>query len=902
MRAYVRKHDMLLGKESVLIAVSGGADSMALLEMVTRLAPLMKLQVGIAHFDHELRGEESRKDAAFVNEQARERGLKIFIGRAEVQRLAAEQKLSLEDAARKARYQFLERVARRHGYSVVLAGHTADDNAETLLMNLLRGSGVTGLAGIPPVRSLGRGLILARPLLWAGRSEIREFVQQTGIQWREDESNQNMRFLRNRVRQELLPALQQFNPSIVNTLNSTADIMRGVEQHLGHSVRTAIEQVTAPRNNEQRSNDVVELNLNQLKHLLPAIQSELIQRIVCQRFDLSPIPHSAVERTLGLVWKETGSKAEIIDGISALRDRETLILRRDPPPFIPFERSFELGATIETGKARLVTRRMKNSNIQFNNNRSIEFIDADRLPKRLILRSWREGDRFQPLGMNGEKKVSDFLIDEKVALDAKRDVLVLANDQHIIWICGMRLDERYRVTSETQNVLRLEFVLLRRQQEQTKQTTAQPQTSGQQPANAQKPQALQPAKLSPASVQSQPRGQQAGEAGAQSQQQRGQQPKQQSQGGTGQQQQTSGQRQPKQQSVPNSQQQTRPQPNTQQPLKQQAASQQPKQQGRATTQPPLQRQQPQEVVTQATPKTNQQQAQQSHSRQQKNQQQGNRLQQGALPQQQRQQPERQQQSRRQGNPVQGQEPHQQQPMQGQVRPQHAGQQAQQLRPSQPQQSRTQQQHQQQDGQGKQQPPLQQSENRQQRTTEQRTTQQPTRQQPNPQRPVQPQQQPKPQTSARPQQPVPAMQTIATEPPAAAEKSAKPARAVGRKGASPVIDRPANEASSTQRTSLPTPTVAVATPTVELSVTTQQKKKASTTKNSAPSPTTEVAERTQPKAEPATKRPTKKAASTTDKASKLPTDAATTAKPKRAATRKQKLSTTGSSKGEREENA
>ncbi|MCC7438858.1 MAG: tRNA lysidine(34) synthetase TilS [Armatimonadetes bacterium] len=651
MRAYVRKHDMLLGKESVLIAVSGGADSMALLEMVSRLAPLLKLQVGIAHFDHELRGEESRKDAAFVNEQARERGLKIFIGRAEVQRLATEQKLSLEDAARKARYQFLERVARRHGYSIILTGHTADDNAETLLMNLLRGSGVTGLAGIPPVRSLGRGLILARPLLWAGRSEIREFVQQAGIQWREDESNQNTRFLRNRVRQELLPALQQFNPSIVSTLNSTADIMRGVEQHLGHSVRTAIEQVTASRNNEPRSNDVVELNLNQLKHLLPAIQSELVQRVVCQRFELPPIPHSAVERTMGLVWKETGSKAEIVDGISALRDRETLVIRRDPPPFIPFERSFDTGTTTETGKARLVTRRMKNNNIQFNNNRSIEFIDADRLPKKLTLRSWREGDRFQPLGMNGEKKISDFLIDEKIALDAKRDVLVLADDQTIIWVCGMRLDERYRITPETKNVLRIEFIQLRRQPEQAKPANAQQQANGQQSTNGQKPQ-QQP---KPAN-QPQQRGQQGGQK----------------------QQQPTGTAQAKPQGNQPQQQQPKPQQGNQQRPQQPAGTaqttpqgsqqQQPRSQQPQGSQPQQQRPTQQSGSTQAKPQGNQPQRQQPAQQQQRPQQP-----QGSQPQQQR---PTQQSGSTQAKQPQGNQPQRQQPAQQQQRPQQGSQQQQ----------------------------------------------------------------------------------------------------------------------------------------------------------------------------------------------------------------------------------
>lgn len=856
MRAYARKHDMLLGKESVLIAVSGGADSMALLEMVARLAPLLKLQIGIAHLDHELRGEESRKDATFVNEQARERGLKIFIGRAEVQRLAAEQKLSLEDAARKARYQFLERVARRHGYSVILTGHTADDNAETLLMNLLRGSGVTGLAGIPPVRSLGRGLILARPLLWAGRSEVREFVQQAGIQWREDESNQNTRFLRNRVRQELLPALQQFNPSIVNTLNSTAEIMRGVEQHLGHSVRTAIEQVTVTRNNEPRNNDSLELNLNHLKHLLPAIQSELVQRVVCQRFELPPIPYLAVERTIGLIWKETGSKAEIIDGISALRDRETLLIRRDPPPFIPFERSFDPGTTVETGKARLITRRMGNTNIQFGNNRSIEFINADRLPKRLTLRSWREGDRFQPLGMDGEKKVSDFLIDEKVALDAKRDILVLTDGQEIIWVCGMRLDERYRITPETKNVLRLEFIQLRRQQEQAKQAPSQRQPNGQQNSNGQKPQQQSGQQAKSAQQQQQQRAKQGSQqpsaAQQQPKQQPGQQPKQQGQPAKPQQQQGGRQQQLKQQGQP-------AKPQQQSGGQQQQSAQQPKQQqgsGKGAPQP-NQKQHPQQLKQQqaegkGTPQPNQQQRQQQQPKQQ---------------------------------PV-GQ---QQQPMQT-SRPQPQGQRPQQGQQQQPKPQTAQQKPQQQ-------PSGQQSQQRLPQPSQQRSGQQSQQQQPKPQQQPRPMQQPQPQQqkphdSAKPQQPA-STPTKAPEhrpanrPAMQAQPHAKPVRPVPGTPVQPAAaNRPAQDSTPTAAPSAAN-VAAVAKPPAA-------KKKAAATKAPASTPgaapkTDSVGGGAQPAKAMAAKRP---ATAAKQQASATPTSqpsgtaaAAAPAKPKRAPARK-----------------
>ena len=443
---------MLLGKERVLIAVSGGIDSMALLDIMTRLAAIMRFELAVAHFDHGLRGEESQQDANFVVEQAKQRGLKTYVGRGDVKKLSALQNLSIEESARKARYQFLLRVAKKHDYSVVLTAHNANDNAETLLLNLMRGSGVSGLAAIPPVRPLAEGVIVARPLLGTERSQIEAYAGEVGLEWREDSSNKSLKHTRNRVRQELLPLLQQYNPGIINTLNSTADIMRGLEQYLSHAVDLAIRKVMITK-----SPDHVELEINHLKHYLPAIQAEIVQRVVSKNFDLPPISYGSIERTLGLIWKETGSRAELGSGLSAMRDRSILTVRIEPPPFIPVEKGFEPGETVQTDYGMIVSERMDRGNVRFTRNSNIEFVDADKIPANLTLRTWRDGDRFRPLGLNGEKKVSDFLVDIKVPLDRKRDVLVVADGEKIIWICGMRLDDRYKVESATRNVVRMEF-------------------------------------------------------------------------------------------------------------------------------------------------------------------------------------------------------------------------------------------------------------------------------------------------------------------------------------------------------------------------------------------------------------------------------------------------------------
>ncbi len=451
VRRQIRQHEMFLGGERVLLAVSGGVDSIVMLDVIARIAPLLKLSLAVAHFDHGLRGEESKKDAEFVVEAAKSRGLRTYVGRGDAARLAEAGKISVEDAARRVRYQFLSRVAKKMDFQMVLTAHNANDNAETLVMNLLRGTGVSGLAGIPPMRTLTDGTILARPLLDTERSSIEEYANETSLTWREDETNAQKKFTRNRIRHELLPMLATYNPSIIGTLNSTTEIMRGVEHYMSHAVDLATKKVVGNTTDEE-----VELNIVHLKHYLPAIQSELIQRVVSRTFDVPAISYGAVERVLGLIWKESGSKAEIGGGLSAVRDRETMTIRCDPPPQLPFERPFTIGDTLQTDRFQLSTGFIDRDRIRFTRNSGIEFVDADKIPEKLLLRNWRDGDKFHPLGMNGEKKVSDFLIDQKVPLDRKREVFVIADGETIIWICGMRLDDRYRVTGSTKRAVRFE--------------------------------------------------------------------------------------------------------------------------------------------------------------------------------------------------------------------------------------------------------------------------------------------------------------------------------------------------------------------------------------------------------------------------------------------------------------
>ncbi|MCE2503056.1 MAG: tRNA lysidine(34) synthetase TilS [Chlorobi bacterium] len=453
VRRFMRLHEMAHSGESILLGVSGGIDSVVMLEVIACLALPLRYEFAVAHFDHGLR-ESSAADADFVRELASRYRVKAFVASANIRRIADEEGRSLEETGRRGRYAFLERIARRHRYDTVMTGHTADDNAETLLVNLLRGSGVTGLAGIPSTRRLGGNVIVARPMLGQRRSEIEKYAVDRGLKWREDETNQSEEFTRNRIRHELLPLLREFNPNVISTLNTTAELMRDVDRYLSNAVETAVRVVTREK---AVPGERVVLDVKQLRHLQPAIRGEVLQRVMTVTFDIPPISYAAVKRGLGLIWKETGTRVNLGGRFEGLRDRDTIVLLKNPPILRDVDKSFDLGESVEVGNITLKTEVLENKSVKFASNGKVEYVSADKLPEKLIIRSWQEGDRFHPLGMKGEKKLSDFLIDRKVPLDQKRQVMVVTDGESIVWVCGMRIDERYKIDSKTRRILKLEL-------------------------------------------------------------------------------------------------------------------------------------------------------------------------------------------------------------------------------------------------------------------------------------------------------------------------------------------------------------------------------------------------------------------------------------------------------------
>jgi tRNA(Ile)-lysidine synthase len=437
-RATISKRGLLKGGETVVVAVSGGPDSLALLHALVRLAPELDLSLHVAHFDHRIR-EGSASDAAFVGRTAARLGLPATLRAADTN--DTPKGLSPEEVARERRYAFLEEVADSVGASRVATGHTLDDQAETVLMRVVTGTGVRGLGGIWPIR--GR---IVRPLIDARRAETEAFCRALRLKPRRDPTNSDTRFLRNAVRAELLPVIEKrFNARAVEALGRLADLAREDDALLDEIATSSL--TLEPVEGGWR------IPIESLRRLDPALQRRVLR--AAARLD-----SEHVERVLGLARQ--GSSGDSIDLPSRLNARVeygSLVLGRAPSrPVAVSPVALAVPGTTELPPWVMQMRTwIENSApAAWPDGRTACVLDADKAGKKLEVRQPRTGDRFRPLGMRHGKKLGDFFTDTKVPRSERRRVALVANDEGIVWVVGHRPDDRFKVTSHTKRYLWLE--------------------------------------------------------------------------------------------------------------------------------------------------------------------------------------------------------------------------------------------------------------------------------------------------------------------------------------------------------------------------------------------------------------------------------------------------------------
>ena len=464
MRATILKEKMLEPADGVLIGVSGGRDSLALLMLLAALAGPLDLRLAIAHFHHGLRGAAADQDARRVEGLAAERGLSFHYAKDDVHAYARDRGLSVEEAARDRRHAFLAAVARRHGFRRIALGHHADDNAELVLMRLLRGSGPRGLAGIPPVRHVIPGaLAIVRPLIESDRRAINRFCERYGLAAQEDESNLCLDFTRNRIRHTLLPRLRaDYNPRVTVGLNRLSGLLRDEEGWLEGLVAQRLRTV---RREDHTAGIMLDLAALAQDH--PALQRRVLRAAVQHvRGDLRGVGWETIEalRRLGDAGRREGG-LDLPGKVRAHRQGRWLRIgpRQTATPPVAFEYLMMAADTVyirETG-VHLALEQMGGVDRHTirRAGQSVVYFDMNKVVFPIMIRNFRPGDRFVPFGLKGTQKLKKYFIDHKIPRAERRRHPLVISGGEIIWIAGVRRSDQARVGPQTKAVLRMELLV-----------------------------------------------------------------------------------------------------------------------------------------------------------------------------------------------------------------------------------------------------------------------------------------------------------------------------------------------------------------------------------------------------------------------------------------------------------
>jgi tRNA(Ile)-lysidine synthase len=454
---YIREQRLLGAGDRLAVAVSGGADSVALLRLLLELKAELGVVLFVAHFNHSLRGDQSDADGAFVAKLATEHRTELFVGRGDVREHARASKLSLEAAAREMRYRWFAEIAEKQRLNAVATAHTLDDQAETVLLKFLRGAGTRGLAGIYPVRRLAgsydSGARVVRPLLAVTRKDIEEYLTALGQTWREDETNLDRRFLRNRVRHDLLPLLKRdFNPNVGEALSALAEISRGeedfwrelVEREIGERADGEIRTPEKSISGSLESGVAARLDLSSFARQPIALQRRLVKRFAEAQRLMLDFEH--IERLRHCALGECG-KVELPGGVVALVSGSSLVLGKfEPSPGCAYSYLLPVPGEVVIREAGLRLRAYVVASDFPQETDPETLLSLDLVGPQLTVRNWTPGDRFWPAHSRSDEKLKRLFAEKRVPAAERSSWPVVLSGDKIVWVKGFPITQTHRWT------------------------------------------------------------------------------------------------------------------------------------------------------------------------------------------------------------------------------------------------------------------------------------------------------------------------------------------------------------------------------------------------------------------------------------------------------------------------
>ncbi len=434
--AFIREQKLVRPGDKILLTVSGGLDSVTMTDLFLRAG----YDVSIAHCNFQLRGAEADADEVLVNELAKKWDVTLFTKRFETRRFAKEQGISIQMAARQLRNEWFESLLETHDFDMYAVAHHLGDSLETFLFNIAKGTGIAGMHGIRP-----KSGHVIRPLMFATRTMIEKYARERSLTWREDASNASLKYHRNKIRHRIIPILKEINPNLEHTFSSTIDRINAVEDiFLSH-----VAEIREKAVRQKGSKLWIDMEAIMASPGFTVVLYELIRSFGF---------NSKQATDIAMHWPGRSGRLFYSTTHMLVADRKYLIVsasaqqKEGENGVIKVEKGMQ---EISFREITLFFKEITIAEVSFHAGKETALLDYDKLQFPLLVRYWRKGDFFKPLGMQGKKKLSDFMIDEKIPVNLKKDVMVLESGDDIAWVINHRIDDRFKVTESTRRVLKI---------------------------------------------------------------------------------------------------------------------------------------------------------------------------------------------------------------------------------------------------------------------------------------------------------------------------------------------------------------------------------------------------------------------------------------------------------------
>lgn len=432
IKKYIHENMLLSANAKVIVGVSGGADSVVLLDILHDLG----YECIVAHCNFHLRGRESYRDEYFVEKISQEYGLEYVSANFDTKKYIKEESISLEMAARELRYAWFEKIRKKYKAERIAVAHHQDDSVETVLINLIRGTGIRGLTGIPPIN----GKVI-RPLLSIYREDILQYVSSKGLSFVEDSTNKEDLYVRNKIRLNVIPLLKEINPSAVQSIGKTSENLYQIEKLYSNYIGEIKSKIFSD-------------NKIDIKLLLRQKEPKTILFELLFPYGFNS---SVVENIFDSATAQSGKVFYSADYL-LIKDRAFFILQRREEQSDMVYTLFDNETMVKEPLRLQIEKIQYTTDFRFENDSNVLYLDKDKLAFPLIIRKWKQGDRFVPFGMKGRKKVSDYFTDKKFNLIEKNATWLLCSVEDIVWIIGERADDRFKVSAKTRDIMKITWL------------------------------------------------------------------------------------------------------------------------------------------------------------------------------------------------------------------------------------------------------------------------------------------------------------------------------------------------------------------------------------------------------------------------------------------------------------